>query len=365
MAENYNLIFGSNASQTYSWSDADYQTGWETVGDTPPTAQQFDALQNRADKKAQELNNRMIPLETAIGAYERQPSTGYSSGVAVLATGLNLPFYLECTTAGTTGAGDIAIPSTPSAGTTISDGTVVWTIRKLVNSANTSGYITKDVTNLTYYKKKVDTPAFNTRAEITTSGTWTAPVTGWYKITLKGGGGGGAGSAKTSTNYHAIAGGGGGEGGTTIAYKYINSGQSIPVTIGGGGTGGNTNSSGGAVLQGSNGGNSSVTINGDTIIAYGGTAAASGGGNGGDGTIVGCCGSSGSVNNSTSMTYSLMGGTGGGNGGAHANSGGTPASAKFGGGGAGGSVKLVSSTLTLYKGGTGGDGYVWFEYWSN
>jgi hypothetical protein len=51
MAENYNLIFGSNASQTYAWSDSDYQTGWETVGDTPPTAQQFDALQNRADKK--------------------------------------------------------------------------------------------------------------------------------------------------------------------------------------------------------------------------------------------------------------------------------------------------------------------------
>ena len=34
MAENYNLIFGSNASQSYAWSDVDYQKGWETVGDS-------------------------------------------------------------------------------------------------------------------------------------------------------------------------------------------------------------------------------------------------------------------------------------------------------------------------------------------
>ena len=49
MAENFNLIFGSQAPETASWSDADYQTGWNTVGSTPPTAEQFDFLQNRAD----------------------------------------------------------------------------------------------------------------------------------------------------------------------------------------------------------------------------------------------------------------------------------------------------------------------------
>ena len=45
MAENFNLIFGSQAPETASWSDADYQTGWNTVGSTPPTAEQFDFSQ--------------------------------------------------------------------------------------------------------------------------------------------------------------------------------------------------------------------------------------------------------------------------------------------------------------------------------
>ena len=64
MAENFNLIFGSQAPETASWSDADYQKGWNTVGSTPPTAEQFDALQRRSDTKAKDLNDRLSPLET-------------------------------------------------------------------------------------------------------------------------------------------------------------------------------------------------------------------------------------------------------------------------------------------------------------
>jgi hypothetical protein len=357
MAENYNLIFGSNASQTYAWSDSDYQTGWETVGDTPPTAQQFDALQNRADKKAQELNNRIIPLETAIGAYERQPSTGYSSGVAVLATGLNLPFYLECTTAGTTSAGDITIPSTPSAGTTIADGTVVWTIRKIVDSSGTSGYITKDVTNLTYYRKKTDTPAFNTRAEITTSGTWTAPVTGWYKITLKGGGGGGSGGNYTSAV--AIGGAGGGEGGTTIIYKSLSAGASASVTIGAGGSGGDTSGTTPSA-NGTSGGNTTVSISGNSYTAGGGTGGklSGEGGAGGTGTIQGVPGQS--RNQEYSATSS--GCSGGGAGGAIGVTDAAGLPGQTGGGGAGGGARYNSNRKA---GGSGGNGYVWFEYWAN
>jgi hypothetical protein len=355
MAENYDLIFGSNASQTYAWSDSDYQTGWETVGDTPPTAQQFDALQNRADKKAQELNNRMIPLETAIGAYERQPSTGYSSGVAVLATGLNLPLYLECTTAGTTSAVDITIPSSPSVGSTIADGTVVWTIRKLVNTSNTSGYVTKDVTNLTYYKKKVDTPAFNTRAEITTSGTWTAPVTGWYKITLKGGGGGGQGGGYSGTSY-SCGGKGGGEGGTTIRYKYMSAGTSCSIVIGAGGSGGATSTSGEG-SSGSEGGSTTVTIGTDSYTAGGGKA----GSQGGTGDIKGCPGGTELiVTGGIRVSGRFGGGAGGGVG--HGPS--TNAEAGVnGGGGAGGGAQYSSSARKA--GAAGGNGYVWFEYWTD
>ena len=64
MAENYDLIFGQGASSQYAWSDSDYQNGWKTVGSTPPTAEQFDALQRRSDTKAKDLNNRLSPLET-------------------------------------------------------------------------------------------------------------------------------------------------------------------------------------------------------------------------------------------------------------------------------------------------------------
>jgi microcystin-dependent protein len=38
---------------------------------------------------------------------------------------------LDCTTAGTTGSGDIIIPSPLNVGDTVTDGTVVWTIRKI------------------------------------------------------------------------------------------------------------------------------------------------------------------------------------------------------------------------------------------
>ena len=55
------------------------------------------------------------------------------------------------------------------------------------------------------------TPAFNRRDVITTSGTYTAPVTGWYRITVKGGGGRGQGAMHTSS--YNRGGGGGGEGG--------------------------------------------------------------------------------------------------------------------------------------------------------
>jgi microcystin-dependent protein len=45
----------------------------------------------------------------------------------------SLPYgwYLECTTAGTTGSSDITIPSPLDVGDTVTDGTVVWTIRKI------------------------------------------------------------------------------------------------------------------------------------------------------------------------------------------------------------------------------------------
>ena len=130
MAENFNLIFGSNAPDSTTWSDADYQTGWATVGSTPPTAEQFDFLQNRADLKAKELKDTLDPLVNRAAEEGRQPSTAYALGDTATANGIPTAWFLECTTAGTTDSSDITIPSPLTEGGTITDGTVVWTVRK-------------------------------------------------------------------------------------------------------------------------------------------------------------------------------------------------------------------------------------------
>lgn len=201
------------------------------------------------------------------------------------------------------------------------------------------------------------TPAFNHRDVITTSGTYTAPVTGWYKITVKGGGGGGQGGTATSSTYRG--GGGGGEGGTTIGFEHLTAGDTATVVIGAGGTGG---AAGGTA--GSNGGNSTVTVNNNTYNGDGGdgagTAGDAGGGIGGDGTIPGA---SGCPQPSTTNSGYSYGAIGGGNGGANCDSStSAPSTAKNGGGGAGGFAYGATTPRSQYAGGAGGDGYAEFAY---
>lgn len=134
MAENFDLIFGQNASQQYAWNDADYQNGWETIGNIPPTAAQFDALQRRSDTKLKELNDELTPLVNADTADSRQPSTTYSEGDIKYSSLLPTGWFLTCTTAGTTGGGDIVLPSPIAEKDTVTDGAVTWTIRKIGSS---------------------------------------------------------------------------------------------------------------------------------------------------------------------------------------------------------------------------------------
>lgn len=131
MAENFDLIFGQSASTQYAWNDSDYQNGWGTVGSTPPTAEQFDALQRRSDKKAQELNNALTPLVNQNTASNRQPVTAYVEKDIRYSTLLPTGWYLECTTAGITDSGDITLPSPLVENATITDGTCVWKVRKI------------------------------------------------------------------------------------------------------------------------------------------------------------------------------------------------------------------------------------------
>lgn len=506
MAENYNLIFGSNASQSYSWSDADYQKGWETVGDTPPLGEQFDALQRRADNKAKELNDRLTPIETNNTNIFRQPSTAYALKDIRFYPELPAGWYFECKVAGITDAGDITMPSPIIENDTVVDGTVTWTIRKIGSGGGEavgvikqfagngdipSGYLLCDgaavsrtmfpdlfaaigttygagdgstTFNLPDYntaqrfaqggtvagvEKEAGLPnitgytIINTRSEgshgvfstegaasgaqlnglgiklsfdaslsnpiygasntvqpnsltaryiikafdgqtadsaliditqfanelagktnitgsnlvhhrdvITTSGTYTAPVTGLYKITVKGGGGGGQGGSA----YNAVKNGGvgGGEGGTTIGFERMTAGDTISVVVGAGGDG-SVASTSAIASQASNGGDSSVTVNNNTYTGGGGYGGgeSSTGGAGGNGTIVGAPGGSGQKVSSSSQ--SAYGGAGGGVGGSASLGG----NGTYGGGGHGGSTSSSPSA-----GGAGGDGFAWFEFYT-
>ena len=57
----------------------------------------------------------------------RQPSTTYTVGNIAYHRALPTGWYLECTTGGTSAAGELTITS-PAVGSTVTDGTVVWTV---------------------------------------------------------------------------------------------------------------------------------------------------------------------------------------------------------------------------------------------
>lgn len=131
MAENFNLIFGQGASQQVAWSDSDYQNGWQTVGDTPPTAEQFDALQRRSDLKAQELKITLDSVIQQTSEHSRQPSQAYGEGVIISASGLPATYYLRSTNSGITSASALVIPADVEEGDTITDGTIIWEVIRL------------------------------------------------------------------------------------------------------------------------------------------------------------------------------------------------------------------------------------------
>lgn len=203
------------------------------------------------------------------------------------------------------------------------------------------------------------TPAFNHRDVVTTSGTYTAPVTGWYKITAKGGGGGGLGGGVASGGF-AYASGGGGEGGTTIAYEHMNAGDTATVTVGAGGAG-----SAIRTTPATDGGDSSVVIGANTYTGGGGKAGTRNGGAGGTGTVYGASGGTGAGDDAigSGALVSVQGGVGGGNGGGIGANGDTDtATAGVNGGGGGGGGATTNRSYSAGK--AGGDGYVWFEYFA-
>lgn len=229
------------------------------------------------------------------------------------------------------------------------------------------------------YTETVYSPMFNKRDVITTSGTYTAPITGWYKITAKGGGGGGNVGHNASSNDSSsmtpsasyFTGSGGGEGATIIEYRRLAQGQSVSIVIGAGGTGAKASSDRLSVATNAkNGGTTSISLGTETLFCGGGKVGMNytGGGGGTTGTIFGAAGGGALPQAWSTRT---PGGVGGGQGGGVTT---TPTGTSLdggdgsqGGGGQGGGGThnpiYYGYVLNGYNsGGDGGNGYVWLEY---
>lgn len=103
--------------------------------------------------------------------------------------------------------------------------------------------------------------------QFTSSGTFTAPITGWYDVQLNGAGGGSGGA--TSSNGFIAASSGGGAGQELTLRIFLTAGQTVSVVVGTGGTAGAA-----TPTNGGNGGASSITVSGTTFTARGGFGSA-------------------------------------------------------------------------------------------
>jgi hypothetical protein len=130
------------------------------------------------------------------------------------------------------------------------------------------------------------TASFIPATVITATGSYVAPVTGWYIVDAYGGGGGGGSGRRGAAGTVRNGGAGAGGGAHVRKLVYLTKGDSITCTIGAGGT------AGAAVAvndtSGIAGGIGGTTSFGTLVVAYGG-----GGGAGGEGPTTSCVGGSG------------------------------------------------------------------------
>ena len=216
----------------------------------------------------------------------------------------------------------------------------------ICKTANGPGSAVKDPatdTTETYWGKVYpQNGTFNRMFFSQISGSYTAPYTGVYRITLKGGGGGGGGAYTTKK----FGGGGGGEGGTLVFYVTLNKSSSYPYIIGAGGAAGENQASASAPMGG-NGGTSSFN-----------NAYSISGGEGGKNAANASTGGVGGANATTpaGAEYYIIPGENGADG-LDANSASEWLQSAAKGGGRSGSTK--NGALSLYgSGGSGGGGYV-------
>lgn len=109
-----------------------------------------DALDDRVTTTEGDITT----IQTQLDNNNRKPTTTYELKDIRYYSGLPVGWYLECTTAGETSASDITLPSPIVENATVTDGTVVWKIRKISSAdmpfngiTNNSIYRGKDITD--------------------------------------------------------------------------------------------------------------------------------------------------------------------------------------------------------------------------
>lgn len=131
------VAFMAQKGFTFKWSaEQDYYAGCVVIDDTDGLRYECiaDVTANSTAPSADSTHWQTFNAGTDIDAWFRQPSTQYSNGAIALLLTLPTGWYLECTgTGGVTSADDLVITS-PAVGDTVTDGAVVWTIRKIADT---------------------------------------------------------------------------------------------------------------------------------------------------------------------------------------------------------------------------------------
>ena len=129
------VAFMAQKGFTFKWSaEQDYYAGCVVIDDTDGLRYECiaDVTANGTAPSADSTHWQTFGgAGTDLDAWFRQPSTVYAVGDIRCYESLPYGWYLDCTTAGTTGSGDITIPSPLTEKDTVADGTVTWTIRKI------------------------------------------------------------------------------------------------------------------------------------------------------------------------------------------------------------------------------------------
>lgn len=136
----FNLLGGiayyAQKGFTFKWSaEQDYYAGCVVIDDTDGWRYECiaDVTANNTAPSADATHWQIFSAGTDLDAWFRQTGTAYAVGDMRCYESLPYGWYLECATPGTTGSGDITIPSPLNVGDTVTDGAVVWTIRKVMN----------------------------------------------------------------------------------------------------------------------------------------------------------------------------------------------------------------------------------------